>query len=544
MGHHHLAVDLGPDSFAIDCGALFPGKNDPGIDRIAPPVGPVVERVRAGRMRGLLLTHGHIDHIGALGELLRVVPDLPVYGTDFTLRLARHQLADADVGGNLVEVARGQPVHLGQTEVRWIGVTHSIPDASSVALRSPAGTVVHSGDFRIQEAPLLGPPTDADGLREIGRLGVDLALVDSTGAGSAGSTLPEADVADRIAERIRDVQGLVVIASFGSHVERVVACVRAAEQVGRNVGLYGRSLERITGMAQAAGIFSVKNTPLRSVEQIMGAPRHEGLLVVTGTQGEFRAPMVRISRREDPRVKLGPGDFVGFSARVIPGSETAVGAVVDRLLEAGVEVQAPWGRHLPLHTSGHGRRDEIAAWLSWVQPDFVLPVHGQPWHLHEHQDLLSGLGYGADRVLSARTGQRLSLDLGSRTARVTSADAGEQVFLHGKIAWPASEPALSERRKMARVGSVVGVVRWGRAGPGEIDVISQGVFASDEREAIEAEIATQLREVLSSRSKLPPSAADREETARIFLRRLVKLRTGTKVQCRVQIRRMVEDVEV
>lgn len=543
MGHHHLVLDLGPDSFAIDCGALFPSASDPGIDRIAPPVAPVVRRVAEGRMRGLLLTHGHIDHIGAVRELLQAAPDLPVYGTGFTLRLLDRQLSEAGIGANTIEVTQGVPVQLGQAEVRWIRVNHSIPEASSVSLRSPAGVVVHSGDFRLQEAPLLGLPADVEGLREEGRLGVDLALVDSTGADSPGSTGPEAEVARNIAERIRDVKGLVVIASFGSHVERIVACARAAEATGRRIAVYGRTLEAMVVAARASGLLPMKIAPLRSVKEIVGGPRAQGLLVVTGTQGEFRAPLVRISRREDPLVKLGPGDFVGISARVIPGSETAVGAVVNRLVDAGVEVQPPWDGSAQLHTSGHAKQDEIARWLSWVKPRHVLPVHGQPWHLHRHREFLRSQGVPDDRVLRTRTGERLTLDPDTGETWTEDADAGEQVFLSGRSAWMASEPALRERRKMAQVGSVVAVVTSGRDGPEAAVVLSQGVFAHVDRAGIEAELESELVAGLRDRN-LPFAAADPAETARILLRRLVKSRTGTKAVCRVQIRRMVEDVEV
>lgn len=538
MGHHHAVLDLGEDSFLLDCGVLAPGPEDPGVDRIVPPLEPALRRWRAGRLRGLLLTHGHRDHVGAVADLLEAIPELPVYGTAFSLALA---LRRGGSSADLRTVRPGEPIALGATRVSWLRVTHSIPSASSVALESEAGRVVHSGDFRIQPDPLLGAPTDRVGLEALGDAGVDLALVDSTNAGLPGSTRAEAEVAANLAERIRSVPGLVVVTTFSSHVERVVGCLQAASAVGRRLAVYGRSIERVVAEAVSAGVLRLKKGDLLSVDQVMKLPAHQAMVVLTGTQGEFRAPLARIGRREDPRLKLGPGDFVGWSARVIPGSERAVGTIVERLVQAGVDVHAPWSAGPPIHTSGHGHADEVASWLSWVRPRFVLPVHGQHWHLEQNRRELERSGH---QVLRAVTGQRLHLWPDDRRSETEDADLAEAAWVVGQGPWPASEPALRQRRRLAWEGAATVVMPWDGRRIGLPAVVTLGVFAVAGRLALETAIARELQTELSDRAWSDPDAL--REAARLSLRWAIKRRTGTRVVTEARVvpaRDMVENAK-
>ncbi len=548
MGHHHLALDLGPDSFLLDCGVLFPGPEDPGVDRILPPFDVACERAAAGRLRGLLLTHAHLDHVGAVRDLLDAVPGLPVYGTAFSIGVARRHLQEAGHSlSGLHIVHQGVPLELGEATITWHRVTHSLPSCSSVSVESPHGTVIHSGDFRIQDAPLIGEPTDLPGLHALGDRGVDLALVDSTGAGSLGRTLEERAVVDHLAARMAGVPGLVVLTTFGSHVERIVGIVEAARRVGRRVAIYGRSMETTWRLATELGLHPLKKGDLASVEAIVQGPRREGVVVVTGTQGEWRSPMARIGRGEDPLVKLGPGDFAGWSARVIPGNERAVGLVVDRLIRMGVDVQPPWGAGPKLHTSGHGRRDEIRRWLEAVRPAWVLPVHGTHWHLARHRDLLDEAGLTPEQVLRAESGDTLTLRPDSGDVEVDRPELPpEATFATGAARWTASEPALKSRRKLARTGGATAVLPWSPDGGGLADapvVVTQGVFAASERAVAERAVGEELAAALAGKLKRADDE-EIEEFARIALRQAVKRRTGTKVECRARIWRMVENVEV
>jgi ribonuclease J len=538
MGQHHAALDLGPDSFLLDCGVLAPGPEDAGVDRIVPPLEPALRRWRQGRLKGLLLTHGHRDHMGAVPDLLEAIPELPVYGTALTLALA---LRGRGQGLDLRTVRPGEPVRLGAASITWFGVTHSIPSACSVAVQAPAGTVVHSGDFRIQDEPLLGKPTDVTGLTALGDAGVDLALVDSTNAGLPGRTLPEAVVAENLAERIRGVTGRVVITTFSSHLERIVGCVRAAEAVGRKVAVYGRSIERVAAEGAAHGALRLKKGQLLGVDQVMALPPHQALLVVTGTQGEFRAPLARMGRGEDPRVRLGPGDFVGWSARVIPGSERAVGTVVERLVQAGVEVHVPWAPGPRIHTSGHGHSAEVEDWLSWVRPRFVLPVHGQHWHLQQNRRARLERGH---QLLQGVSGTRLELWPDSGRVETCDAEVGESLYVVGGDRWPAGEPALRQRRRLSWDGAATAVIPWDGARVGTPVVATLGVFCVASRLEVERTIAQEMAVELGARSW--ERADELREAGRLVLRWAIKRRTKTRVVTEARVgppSDMVENVE-
>lgn len=525
MGAHHMVVDVGPDSFLIDCGVLFPAPWDVGVDHLAPPFSAALDRWTRGRLRGLLLTHGHRDHIGAVGHLLKAAPGLPVYARPFTLALLRRVLGKAGSKLNAIAVEASVPTRIGEVDATWFPVTHSLPEACSLALESPLGVVVHSGDFRIQPDPFLGPPTDVSGLKALGERGVDLALVDSTGAARPGRTLPERDVADNLVDAVGDVDGLVLITTFSSHVERVAACIRVAELTGRTPALYGRSLESTVSTARDLGLFEEWGSRLRSIDQVatMGS---KGLVIVTGTQGEARAPLSRIARGEDPRIKLGPGDAVLWSARAIPGNDRSIGLVVNRLVDLGVTVVPPWGDACRgLHTSGHGLRDEVSEWLSWVRPRAVLPIHGEAWHLHAHRHALLDAGHPDAQVLSLRSGGAVRLEDGTCTATPERPTVGMSVGV-GRELWPHDEPALRERRRIARTGVVAAKIH-GRT----ISVVSVGVFPAAERDAIDAALEVAATQELE---RPDPGSEDLVTRIRLTLRRAVKARTGDRVECIVR----------
>lgn len=529
MGHHHLVLDLGPDSFLVDCGMLFAPASDPGVDHIAPSPEPALARARDGRLRGLILTHGHLDHLGAVPELLSHLPGLPVYATPWTLALLRRRLDRGEPPQPAALEARvvqpGETVRIGDTDVSWLRVTHSLPEACSVVFRNDAGCVVHSGDFRIQEDPLLGPPSDAGGLRAAGEAGVDLALVDSTSSAGDGRTLPEREVAANLAAEAGDAEGAVVVTSFSSHVERMWACLLAARATGRRLAVYGRSAEETARLAIERGLLPATSGELLTLDELARTPKSKLLVFVTGSQGEWRAPLARIARGEDRRLSLGPGDRVIWSARVIPGGERTVGALLNSFVEAGVDVVPPWGpRAAGLHTSGHGRREEVAAWLSWVRPRHIVPVHGEPWHLVRHQEVLEE---GHRHVHALRSGQRLSLDPSTDQVEIEDAEAGKQIWIaEGGVRFPEGDGGLRTRRKMGTTGALTAVVPWseGRLA-GTPVVVVLGLVPLGDTPALERSLAEGLVSELSS---WDPVQGDATERVRLALRALVRRAVGTK----------------
>ena len=534
MGRHELILDLGPDSFVIDAGALFAGCEDPGVERILAPTGPVVERWRQGRLRGLLLTHSHLDHIGGVGNLLQELPELPVYGSAFTLDTLRRDLErnGGQGRGRLQQVVRGEPLLLGQTEVRWIRQYHSVPDASAIALRGTA-TVVHSGDFRWHDDPLLGEPPDEAALLALGEGGVDLALVDSTNAGRSGVTRGERAVADELLRQALEAPGRLVVTLFSSHVERLSALVRAARRSGRRLALYGRSLEATAALARRHGLLDTAEGELLPIDHIAAHPRDQLIVAATGSQAEWRAVRARLGRREDPRLTLEAGDRVLWSARAIPGSERDIAQLVGRLVDQGASVVPPWAEEgAALHCSGHGHREEVLRWIAALHPRWVLPVHGEPWHLQAHAEMLEREGCASQGVLQLRSGERLVWE-GSQVHRAQVAQGlARQVMTRGS--WAEGERALSHRRRMASSGvGTATLVGWGE---GAVCVVqTAGVFPEAERCAAEAAREDELGRSFAARVAGGESREDVEEELRRALARKLRRVVGAKVLCRARL---------
>ncbi|HBB55705.1 MAG TPA: MBL fold metallo-hydrolase [Hyphomonadaceae bacterium] len=386
----------------VDIGVTFNDPRAPGVDVVMPD--PTFLEGERDRLLGIVLTHAHEDHIGAIGRLwprLRA----PIYATPFTAILTREKLKEGGCDGEAVvhEVALGGRITLGPFDIELVTLTHSIPEPNGLAIRTPLGLVMHTGDWKIDPDPLIGDLTDEAMLRRLGQDGVLAMVCDSTNALVEGTAGSESDVRRTLAEVIRAQPGKVAVAAFASNVARLESAMYAARDCGRSIVLAGRSMHRIVGAARSIGLLA--DMHFVDEEEAGYLPDQALLYLCTGSQGEPRAALARIAAGNHPHVKLGQGDSVLFSSRVIPGNEVAIGSLQNALTERGVKVITD--RDFAIHTSGHPCRDDLRQMYHWVRPQIAIPVHGEARHIAEHAALARTLQ--VPQVMEIKNGDLLRL---------------------------------------------------------------------------------------------------------------------------------------
>ncbi|MDQ0468888.1 ribonuclease J [Labrys wisconsinensis] len=430
----------------VDCGVSFAGEDVPGVDLVMPDV-RFIEAERRNLV-GIVLTHAHEDHFGALIHLWPRL-EVPVYATRFSAALLEAKRL-AEPGAPRIDVRVIPSRHrftAGAFDIELIDVAHSIPESNALAIRTPAGTVIHTGDWKIDETPVIPPLTDGARLKAIGDEGVLALVCDSTNAIREGRSPSERDVARSLAEIIATKKGRVAVTTFASNVGRIRSVAEAAMANDRSVIIVGRAMERVCTVARECGLLD-GIPPFLSPENYGYMPREKVVAVLTGSQGEPRAALARIARDEHPDVTLAKGDTVVFSSRTIPGNEKAVGGIINGLVRQGVEIVTD-RTHL-VHVSGHPRRDELADMYGWVRPKIAIPVHGEAWHLSEHAGLARSLG--VPDVITAKDGDIVRLAPGPAQAVATAPVA--KVYLDGEILVHSSEETVPQRRRLAWSGAV------------------------------------------------------------------------------------------
>ena len=431
----------------VDCGVLFPEAEQPGVDLILPDFSWL--RDRLDDVAAIVLTHGHEDHIGGVPYLLREKPDIPLVGSRFTLALIEAKLKEHRIKPFVLEVREGQRERLGPFEAEFFAVNHSIPDALAVALRSEAGTILHTGDFKMDQLPLDGRITDLGGFARVGAEGLDLLLVDSTNADVPGFVALERDIGPVLDELIGRATGTVITACFASHVHRVQQVLDAAHRHGRKAAFIGRSMVRNMGVARDLGFLTVPDGLLVGVKEVDQLPDDQVVLVSTGSQGEPLAALSRMANGDHP-VRVGAGDLVILASSLIPGNETDVWRVVNGLTRRGAQVVHKGVAKV--HVSGHAPAGELLYLYNMTRPRNVLPVHGEPRHLHAAADLARRTGVPADRVVLAEDG--IVVDLLDGVASVAGrVDAG-YVYVHGTSVGDVSEDTLKDRLVLGEEGFV------------------------------------------------------------------------------------------
>jgi ribonuclease J len=431
----------------VDCGVSFAAEEHlPGVDLILPDIRYLIEEKK--NILALVLTHGHEDHMGALIDLWPRLK-VPIYATPFTAALFEARRASEPGAPEIPVQIVGAEGHLaiGPFTIDFINVAHSIPESNALAIRSPAGTVLHTGDWKIDPTPLLGGPTDVAKLTALGDEGVLALIGDSTNAVREGRSPSESDVAKTLGELIRTAPRRVAVTTFASHVGRLRAVADAARAAGREVVVVGRAMERVVQVARETGYLDGVQE-FRSIESYGYLPPDKVVALCTGSQGEPRAALARIAEDEHPEVTLSRGDRVIFSARPIPGNEKAIARVINGLVEQGVEVITD-RTHL-VHVSGHPRRDELLDMIRWVRPNVLIPAHGEALHLAEHAELARRAG--VPQVLLCRNGDLVRLAPGP--AEVIDQIPSGRLYKDGSLLIEAEARTIAARRRLSFSGIV------------------------------------------------------------------------------------------
>jgi ribonuclease J len=472
IGRNLMAIECGGDIVVVDCGLMFPEQEMLGIDLVIPDITWLMERV--DRVRAIVLTHAHEDHIGALPYVLPRLP-VPVYGTSLTLgflrnKLKEHKLLDST---ELHTVRAGDTVQLGDIAVEWIHITHSVPDACSLALHTPDGVVVHTGDFKIDQTPVQGSPPDLARLARLGDEGVVLLLSDSTNAEQEGTTPSERHVGEGLRPLFAAAPGRILMATFASNISRLQQGIDAAVDCGRKCFIVGRSMLNNVRVGQELGFLRTPDIFV-SPKQHAAVPDHELAVLCTGAQGEPMSALARIAAGEHPMVQLHEGDTVIISANPIPGNEEAVHRTINNLYRRGARVFNSSKHHV--HASGHASREELKLMLTLTRPKFFVPVHGEYRHLAIHSELAAAVGIPRDHILPVDNGTVVEID-GDVIRRRPQRVAAGYVYVDGLSIDEAGDVVLRDRRLLAQDGVVIVALTVERstgaiiAGP---DLISRG----------------------------------------------------------------------
>ena len=452
VGKNLMVYELGDDIVVVDAGLAFPRDEHLGVDLILPDFGYLIER--QDRVRAVILTHSHEDHVGALAYLLRQVPIPEVWGTRLTLGLAQSRLDEHGLANAVAlreAVPEEPPVEIGPFRVGFVRVAHSVPDAVAVVLETPAGRVLHTGDWKLDHTPVDGLKTDVGRLAELGTQGIDLLLGDSTNAERPGVTGSERLVGEAFQQIIPRLEGRVLIACFASNVHRMQQAIDVAGQVGRKVAVVGRSMRKNMNISRNLGYVKVPEETLIRPNQLDEYAPHEVLILCTGSQGEPMSALTRIAYNDHPAVTVERGDTVILSARPVPGNELRVHDTINQLAKRGAEVLHQ--ENAPVHVSGHGHVEELRTMLGLVRPKAVMPVHGEFRMLAAHGRLAQESGVPADSIVLTENGTVVELSAGG--PRIVDRIESGVTFVDGLGVGDVRDVALRDRRTLSEDGVLI-----------------------------------------------------------------------------------------
>ena len=514
IGKNMTVLEYGRNMIVVDCGVMFPENDMYGIDLVLPQFDYIVQN--QDQLRGIVLTHGHMDHIGGLPYLLRQVK-ASLYGTSLTIGMVKRQLEEGKVlqQAHLHVVDENAKFQLGPFRINLFPVAHSIPGSVGLVIDTPVGAVVHTGDYKLDETPTGGRTTDLKRLRQLTPNGVLALLADSTNADKPGHTPTEKLVAeelDRLFAEARD--GRIIIATFASLLARLQEIMNLAKKHGRRVALTGRSLEENVALARELGYLKIPDRLLVDINAHI--PDNQLLILSTGSQGEPRSALNRMAHGEHRQIRVKRGDTIIVSGGTIPGNEDEVGRMLNKLFERGANVI--YGKLATIHVSGHGSRDEMQIMLDTVQPRYLIPVHGETRHLHLHARLAENTGIPSENVFILNNGAAWATD-GDSAWRDQSVPAGD-VLVDGRLVGEIGAMVIEDRQRLSQDGFIVALIPVNAKNKlaGEPELISRGfVTANDSHDLLEA-ARKEIKRDLNHRGKRVAQDSIREVLQSFFYR--------------------------
>lgn len=494
IGKNMWVIRYKDEILVIDTGLMFPDEDMLGIDLVIPDITYLMEN--RDKVVGIILTHGHEDHIGALPYVIRQF-NVPVYGSRLTLGLAEAKLKEhgLDRKTQLIPVHAGSTMKIGCFKVDFINVNHSIAGVLALAIHTPVGTIVHTADFKIDHTPVEGEPLDFRKFAELGDSGVLVLLSDSTNVEREGYTISEKVLAEKFEELFHRAEGRLIVATFASNIHRVQQVVNAAMLHGRKVAFVGRSMVNVVSIARELGYLQIPEGIEVDLDDLDRLSPHEVALVTTGSQGEPLSALSRMAMAEHRKISIRPGDTVIISASAIPGNEKLIARTINHLFKQGARVI--YETLTGVHVSGHARQEELKMMLNLVKPKFFIPVHGEYRHLVQHARLAQELGMPSENVFIAENGD--VLEFTARTGRMAGRVTAGRIFVDGLGVGDVGNVVLRDRKQLSQDGILIAVITMDRengqvlAGP---DIISRGFVYVRESEALMEEVRIKVKEAL------------------------------------------------